>query len=396
MIPKTIYTCWFSHNSNIPAQIQKCIDSQKIQGYEHKLITLENVITDHPYINQCLSSPHKTKKWVKLKDFVQYYYLYHLGGWFLDADVEMVEGKNFDEYYHENFVIGIEGRGTINDSIVIGSAVVGSSQHNPILLETLDKVVANFRGDDDKCFESSLDILSLVCIEQQDKVKFTEPDVFYPYNHHTGETNITKNTVCIHKFTKSWVLPTISVILPHLGKDRELGLTKCIKSIKDSNYPQDLIEIYVDNGEGTVPEKVKSGVEHTKGDYIVYAANDMEFLPDCIRNAVDCSIKNGKALVSFNEGALLPDKGNINTHFLIKRDFLPFIGGDIFSLELHHVGVDNLLWKKAEDHNQAMWCEDAKIIHNHFSKTGKFDDVYAKGWEYVNEDREKLKELLKQ
>jgi len=397
MIPKVIYTCWFSEDANIgiPQNIQKCIDSQKKMtraGYEHILLTLDNINIDHEYVRQCINSPHKKQKWTKLKDFVQYYYLFSYGGWFLDADVEVFPSKTFDKYENENFVIGVEGNGTIPGSIILGSAVIGSSKGNPILAETLDKVISQFRGDDDKCYESSLDILTPICLNNQDKICITQPDVFYPYNHETGRTIITDASLTMHKFTKSWILPTISFILPHLdiGGTRAKGLQDCIDSIKALDYPQNLIDIYVINGDETVPQKVKRGVNETSGEYIVYAANDMTFHKDSVRIAIDHSLKNNKALVSFNEGPLLPDKGNINTHFLIRRDFLPYIGGEIFSTELTHVGVDNLLWAKAEALNECEWCEQAKITHNHFSKTGVMDEVYMKGWSNVDGDRAKL------
>ncbi len=397
MIPKTIFTCWFPDESTMPQNIKDCVNSQNVAGYFFKLITLDNVIKDHPYIIQCLNSEHKTKKWVKLKDFVQYYYLYHFGGWFLDADVMMLDGKNFNSLLDNDFVIGIESDGTITNSIVPGSAVLGSSYQNPILKEVLEKMTSNFRGDDDLCYESSLDILSRVCIANQDKVKFLDPEYFYPYNHNTGITTITENTICNHLFTKSWKLPTVSIIIPHLemGLDRRReGLQDLIESIKNLNYPQALIDYIVIDGDKTVPEKVKIGVSKTKGEYICYAANDMTFDKECLRNAVEYSLKENKALVSFNEGALLPDNGNICTHFIIKRDFIPFVGGEIFSTELHHVGVDNLLWSRSSKHGQSAWCKDAKITHNHFSNGGTYDAVYKRGWSYSELDREKLKELL--
>lgn len=397
MIPKTIFTCWFPNMETMPQNIKDCVKSQNVAGYFFKLITLDNVIQDHPYVIQCLNSTHETKKWVKLKDFVQYYYLYHFGGWFLDADVKMLEGKNFNDLLDNDFVIGIESQGTLPDSIIPGSAVLGSSAYNPILKETLDRMCRDFRGDDDKCYESSLDILSQVCIANQDKVKFLDPEYFYPYDHNTGITTITENTICNHLFTKSWKLPTVSIIIPHLDmgiERRKQGLEDLVESIKALNYPPMLIDYIIINGERTVPEKVKLGVEKTKGDYICYAANDMTFDKECLRNAIEFSYKTNKALVSFNEGPLIPDRGNICTHFIIKRDFIPFIGGEIFDTRLTHAGVDNLLWSRAEKHNQAIWCENAKITHNHFSKTGQYDEVYAKGWRNVEEDRNKLKELL--
>ncbi len=208
------------------------------------------------------------------------------------------------------------------------------------------------------------------------------PDVMRAVNDELGEVK-----TCGSIWYK-YMVPTVSFIIPQLG--REEGLKKCIDSIKSLNYPQELIEIEVIEGSDTVPQKVKQGVEETSGKYIVYAANDMTFEPDCIINALQCK----EGLVSFNEGPLLPDKGNICTHFMIRRDFIPLID-EIFCTRMRHCGVDNLLWAKAKKLGEAVWCEEAKINHNHFSKTGVTDEIYDKGWRHAEEDRRILEEEFK-
>lgn len=187
-------------------------------------------------------------------------------------------------------------------------------------------------------------------------------------------------------------LPTVSIILPHLG--REDGLQKCLNSIELLNYPKDLIDINVVHGDETVPEKVKDAIQYDDANYFCYAANDMTLEPNCLLIAIIQSILLNKGLVSFNEGPLLEDKGNICTHFIIKKQLIEKIGGEIFDTRFNHVGVDNLLWKKCLDINEAHYCAEAKIIHNHFSKGAEFDEVYKKGWDKVEEDRKILKELI--
>lgn len=188
-------------------------------------------------------------------------------------------------------------------------------------------------------------------------------------------------------------LPTIDFIIPTLGRPE--GLQACRDSIARLNYPMELINVVVLDGEGTVPEKVKKGVEQTTGDYICYGANDMTFEPDSIILAVLKSQKEDKALVSFNEGPLLSDNGNINTHFIIRRDFLPQLERrEIFSTDMHHVGVDNWLWAQADKLEQAVWCSEAKVVHNHFSKGAGFDKIYELGWSKADKDRDVLKEKL--
>lgn len=202
------------------------------------------------------------------------------------------------------------------------------------------------------------------------------------FHNKYGQRNNTKEQL------NEFLLPSISILLPHLH--RQNGLEKCLHSIKNLNYPQKLIEVIVLDGDDSVPLKIKKGVEQSKGEWVVFAANDMVFHSECIINALKCK----KRLVSFNEGELLPDNGNICTHFMIKRDLIPLIGGEIFCTRMNHVGVDNLLWAKCEKLGEAHYCKEAKITHHHFSKGAPFDSVYEKGWKNVEQDRQILKEEL--
>jgi hypothetical protein len=53
MIPKRIFTIWLGDEpSDI---IKKCIESQKIPGYEHRLITGDNLWTGSRYIDEALA-----------------------------------------------------------------------------------------------------------------------------------------------------------------------------------------------------------------------------------------------------------------------------------------------------------------------------------------------------
>ncbi len=189
-------------------------------------------------------------------------------------------------------------------------------------------------------------------------------------------------------------LPTVAVVLPQLG--REEGLKRGLDSIAALNYPQDKITIKVLEGEGTVPEKVKRGVEETLSHYVVYAANDMYFEPNSLLLAVVASLREDKALVSFYEGPLTPNDGNICSHFIIRRDFIPQLErGEVFSTDFHHICCDNFLWEQAKKLGQAYYCESAKITHKHFYNGGaSFDSVYEKGWSKKEQDREVLKQKL--
>lgn len=185
-------------------------------------------------------------------------------------------------------------------------------------------------------------------------------------------------------------LPSVSIIIPTLGRPE--GLMRCLNSIGKLDYPKNLVEIHILDGEGTVPQKVADGFQQSKGEYIIYAANDMEFLPDTLRIAI--AADKSKGLVAFHEGDVYPDEGNICTHFAIHRNLVADIGGEIFDTEFHHVGVDNLLWAKAKKMGRAIHSNEAKINHYHFSKGAANDEVYQKGWSKLQEDRELLKKKL--
>lgn len=192
--------------------------------------------------------------------------------------------------------------------------------------------------------------------------------------------------------------PTINIIIPHIyNVGREDGLRKCVKSILDSEYLLQQIQILIieDNPRLGVPHRLKQGVEQTKGEYIVFGSNDILFYSDTLKIAIQESRDLNKQLISFNTGPLLPDNGNICEHFMIKRTLLSKLENqEIFSLDFNHVGCDNWLWAQAELLNEAYHSTKAQLIHNHFSKGFDYDTTYQLGWSKHNEDRKVLKHKL--
>lgn len=189
--------------------------------------------------------------------------------------------------------------------------------------------------------------------------------------------------------------PKVTFVIPTLG--REEGLQRCIDSIGRLNYPQDKIEIIVkqDSFENRigVPKLVKQGVEESTGEWVVYASNDTEFTPNSLIEAIWAG---DGGYVAFNTGEVYPDEGNINEHFMIRRDIIEKIG-EVFNTRYYHVGVDNLLWAKMKKLGIAKRCDKAVVIHYHFSKGAEKDAIYKLGWdeERVAHDRALLAEDLK-
>jgi glycosyltransferase involved in cell wall biosynthesis len=193
-------------------------------------------------------------------------------------------------------------------------------------------------------------------------------------------------------------LPSVSLIIPHLSlgnPKREEGLKRVLASIDNLFYPQHLIQVIVEQGDETVPVKVKNAFLRATGEFIGYIGNDAEMTPYSLYNAIRASITGDKALVSFFSGENLPDKGDVCEHFIIRKDFTPkLVNGEIFSTAMTHCGTDNFLWEQCKKLNQAIQCREAIVYHYHFSKGGEFDDVYWRGWQKVENDRKILAENL--
>lgn len=189
-------------------------------------------------------------------------------------------------------------------------------------------------------------------------------------------------------------LPKISIVIPTLGRPE--GLERVKKSIDELIYPKELIETIIieDEPRVGVPKRLKEGVEKSTGEWIVYGSNDIEFTPSSILNA----LKNPGKFIAFNTGELYIDEGNACEHFMIHRDLIPKLGGEIFDTEFNHVGVDNLLWAKLKKLGEAKRSKDAIVHHYHWTKTEnkEMDEVYKLAWDpvKVEQDRELLKKKL--
>ncbi len=399
MIPKILWSAWLGGEQ--PEAIKKCIASQKLCaekfGYEYRIIDNSTTLPDIPYLNAAI----KAKKYVKIVDFLKAYYLHEVGGVFMDADITVLPNKNFDALLTHKLFAAREENG------FVGYSLVGAEKGNPLFKDYLEIVPAKFKGDDDLFFESSMEVFTNLAYSQKYDVTILLPEYFFVYNWQTGIIKATENSIALHDFYKSWkpeapeLLPFVSIIIPQLGRPE--GLQRCLKSIDLLYYPKHLIEVLIEEGPDTVPNKVDQAFKRSKGQYLVYAANDVEFSPTSLYNAL--TFRDKYDLIAFNTGEVSPDEGNICEHFVISKTLATDLGG-IFDTEFHHVGVDNLLWARAKKLGKAVRADNAIVYHYHFSKgfrsdaigytANPYDEVYQRGWENAEKDRELLKKKLEQ
>lgn len=203
MIPKTIVTCWINHDANSMTDlVKRCIESQKIDGYEHKVITIDDCNIGSQYVDGCLSR-HDVIGYVKASDYMRVWYVWKYGGIHLDGDMEVLESKNFDHLLEYKMFVPMDPQGHY------GNAGFGSEAGDPLLKKYLERVEANFRGTGELAYEPGIRAFSdMFYIMDTSYIKMLSPDHFFPYNHLTKSEEITENTLVKHWYTNSWVKNT--------------------------------------------------------------------------------------------------------------------------------------------------------------------------------------------
>ena len=196
MIPKTIFTIWIAEIP-LPDKYKEACKSHDLEGYEHKIITLQDALalsTKHKYLHEAISA----KKWIKVSDYLRMYYLVNEGGIYLDCDMEVI--KPFDDMLDNKMFVGRE-----NDHI-IGNSAIGAERGHPLLKKYLDMVENNFRGDGSFIFEPAERLFGDLVNGHYGKtgpVTTYSEEYFFPFNE-KGEGEVTENSHTIHGFTRSW------------------------------------------------------------------------------------------------------------------------------------------------------------------------------------------------
>ncbi|MDR0437769.1 MAG: glycosyl transferase [Bacteroidales bacterium] len=209
MIPKKIHFCWISGDP-YPTLIQHCIDSwhKYLPDYEFVLWDAKRIET----INcDWFQGAMDAKKYGSVADYVRFHALYHEGGIYLDADVEVL--KNFDDLISFKSFIGLEQSGYF-EAAVIGAEphldwigyVLQQFKNTPFLnengkmnLQPLPATLNRLLSDYFHCKKNQFENLN------SDQLRIFPKTYFSPKNHHTKKIKISKQTYTIHHFDAHWV-----------------------------------------------------------------------------------------------------------------------------------------------------------------------------------------------
>lgn len=195
---------WLNEKGEIPELIKKCIDSQKqcaeSFGYEHRLITLDNYYKGR-YVEEVRYSNLGNGRWCKMTDWLRHYYLYTEGGVYLDSDVEVLEGKNFDAFLDNKMFLCQEGP-------YVAAAIIGAEKGHPLCCRHIGAVEDNFRGNGGWIWEPGMKFFNdMYNAHKNDPslgIKVYPTEFFEPYDWKTKKLNITENTITNHHFMGSW------------------------------------------------------------------------------------------------------------------------------------------------------------------------------------------------
>jgi len=238
MIPKTIHYCWFGRNPFPPLALQ-CIASWKKFCPDYEIIEWnENNfdIKQNTYVREA----YEAKKWAFVSDYARLWVLVNHGGFYLDADCELV--KPIDTFLNLEAVSGFE-----SDSRV-SAGIMGCRKGHPLFVEFLKRYdnrrFIKWNGSFDTTTNTK--DITKACLahglvlngEKQTISGFTlfPRDYFCPKHACTGEMEaFTENTHAIHHFSGSWGTPKTKIeqMLSRLfGKPERFIRQWVIKPIK--------------------------------------------------------------------------------------------------------------------------------------------------------------------
>ena len=218
MIPKIIHLCWLSGDP-YPSKIVKCIKSWEKYLPDYEVILWDTKRFD---INSSLwvKQAFEKKKFAFAADYIRFYALYHMGGIYLDSDVEVI--KSFDDLLDLPYFIGAE-KSQMPEAAIMGAEkgcdwieqCLDYYKNRPFIKEdgSLDILVAP-----DIMIKQISQIKPLRVLSIKDSLNIRQLDMqkemlvfndafFSPKVFDSREVEITPYTYAIHHFQNSWFSP---------------------------------------------------------------------------------------------------------------------------------------------------------------------------------------------
>ena len=223
VIPKVVHYCWFGHNP-LPQSAKLCIDSWKkyLPDYEIKEWNEGNFdVNSIPYTAEA----YKLKKYAFVSDYARFLILNKFGGLYFDTDVEIV--APLDDIVENGPFMGCERipmkkilpnvdsvilENAVNPGVGMG-AIPGMKLFDEVLKVYEKKHFVSLKGNVTGTIVHTLCALLVSKkiedlgnnIFSIDGLTVYPVDYFCPKDYYSGEMIVTRNTVCVHHYSATWV-----------------------------------------------------------------------------------------------------------------------------------------------------------------------------------------------
>ena len=218
MIPKIIHLCWLSGDP-YPPKIAKCLKSWNNHLANYEIILWDTKrfdLNSSVWVKQAFEN----KKYAFAADYIRFYALYHMGGVYLDSDVEVL--KSFDDLLDLPYFMGAEKAGTPE------AAIIGAEKGCDWVKQCLDYYQDRLFVKDDGSFDirklpeimneqiQLLKPLRTLSIEESKNIRGIDLEkevllfndaYFSPKVFDSREVEITPYTYAIHHYQNSWFSP---------------------------------------------------------------------------------------------------------------------------------------------------------------------------------------------
>ena len=196
MIPKIIHYCWLSTDP-YPPLIKGCINSWKkyLPDYEFILWDTKRININS---NLWLKQTFENRKYAFAADYIRFYALYHFGGIYLDADVEVL--RSFDNLLERTEFIGEEASGDIE------AAVIGTEKHAIWVKQCLDYYEnRTFIKSDGSLEMKPVPLIVKKVLRNYPHIQILPYQYFSPKDYNMQKIDIMPETYCIHHFDGKWI-----------------------------------------------------------------------------------------------------------------------------------------------------------------------------------------------
>lgn len=208
LIPKKIHYMWLG-KKQIPANLQKCIDSWKKYCPEYEIVRWDESNYDvgkHEYMR----AAYDKGAYGFVPDYARLDILYQHGGIYMDTDVEVV--KNLDPLLYQEAFCGVEKWQVLNFGGCSG-AVKGQRMIGDFLKAREDVLFLDADGrkntltcgyyDTNVALENGYRINGKT--QNIGGMNIYASDYFHPYDYMSGYTYMTDHTYSVHWFNGGWL-----------------------------------------------------------------------------------------------------------------------------------------------------------------------------------------------